>query len=74
MPMNSITKYQLKDEIKNLENELKLAEKNEHYHQTAADIRNTYNAFVDAGFTEDQAWEIIKIIINNGTMPKHSKF
>ena len=72
MPIRSTTYSQLKRDIENLQNELEFAEKDDQYHEMAADIRLVYDSFVDVGFTEDQAWEIVRTIINNGTMPKHS--
>ena len=32
--------------------------------QAASDLYNLYCAFIDAGFTEQQAWEIVKISIS----------
>ena len=72
MPIRSITKTQLEDEIQNLKKQIRDVEKCEQHYQAAADIRDVYDSFVEVGFTEDQAWEIVKIIINNGIVPKHS--
>ena len=34
------------------------------------ELHEMYESYVKAGFTEEQAWELTKIIINNSTMKR----
>ncbi len=47
------------------------AEKQAHLHtcyEAAENIRDLYEAYVTAGFTEEQAWELLKITLTNAKM------
>lgn len=72
--MASKTKAQLEQEIKNsreqiecLELELEKANRVETKNDAAQELYEMYEAYTEAGFTEEQAWELMKIIVNNGT-------
>lgn len=38
------------------------------YYEAAETIRDIYEAYVTAGFTEEQAWELLKINMTNAKM------
>lgn len=42
-------------------------EKIEGFNKAANDLHQMYNAFVESGFTEEQAWELTKMFFNNTT-------
>lgn len=72
--MASETKAQLEQEIKNsreqiecLKLELEKANRVETKNDAAQELYEMYEAYTEAGFTEEQAWELMKIIVNNGT-------
>ena len=72
--MASGTKAQLEQEIKNsreqiecLKLELEKANRVETKNDAAQELHEMYEAYTEAGFTEEQAWELMKIIVNNGT-------
>lgn len=43
------------------------SEKVESFHKAATDLHLMYDAFVESGFSEDQAWELTKMFFNNTT-------
>ena len=51
------------DEIKRLKNEKQRDEYCKECHDCAEKLRDLYIAFCDLGFTEDQAYELLKIQI-----------
>ena len=55
------------EEIKQLEEEREKALNEEKFDEAAEELHNMYNSYVKAGFTEDQAWELVKIIMSNST-------
>lgn len=68
------TKAQLEREIINsreqiecLKLELEKANRGETKDDAAQELYEVYEAYTKAGFTEEQAWELTKIIVNNGT-------
>lgn len=72
--MASKTKAQLEQEIKNsreqiecLKLELEKANRVETKNDAAQELYEMYEAYTKAGFTEEQARELMKIIVNNGT-------
>lgn len=72
--MASKTKAQLEQEIKNsreqiecLKLELEKANRVETKNDAAQELYEMYEAYTKAGFTEEQAWELMKIIVNKGT-------
>jgi hypothetical protein len=71
------TKAELEQEIKDSRNqidalkyELEKANRVESKDNVAVELREMYESYVKAGFTEEQAWELTKIIINNSTMKR----
>lgn len=72
--MATKTKAQLEKEIEDgrkqidcLKKELEDANRVETKNNAAQELFELYESYVKAGFTEEQAWELTKIIINNGT-------
>lgn len=68
------TKAELEQEIAEsrkqitaLKQELENANRIESKNQSAAELYEVYQSYVTAGFTEEQAWELTKILINNAT-------
>lgn len=71
------TKAELEQEIKDSRNqiealkcELEKANRVESKDNAAVELYEMYESYVKAGFTEEQAWELTKIIINNSTMKR----
>lgn len=56
------------EEIKTLKWELETANRVERNEESASDLYGIYLSYVNAGFTEEQAWELTKILINNATI------
>ncbi len=68
------TKAELEKEIADSRNqidalkcELEKANRVESKNESAAELYEMYQSYVTAGFTEEQAWELTKILINNAT-------
>ena len=76
MPSQSTskTKSELVAEIEELKKQLDKKKEEEKYDDMTTDIRNLYNSFINAGFTEDQAWELVRTVFENGTKQNYSKF
>jgi DNA-binding protein H-NS len=55
------------EEMKNLEEQREQALNEEKHDETAEDTYNLYQSYIKAGFTEEQAWEIVTIILTNAT-------
>ena len=55
------------DEMAALEMEREKALEEEKYDERAASVKGVYDAFIKAGFTEEQAWELIKISMVKST-------
>ena len=55
------------EEMKALEEKRDEALKEEQYDEAAVELHNMYDSYIKAGFTEEQAWELTKIIVTNGT-------
>lgn len=71
------TKAELEQEIKDSRNQiealkcdLEKANRVESKDNAAVELHEMYESYVKAGFTEEQAWELTKIIINNSTMKR----
>lgn len=60
----------IRNQIELLECELKKANRVESKDNAAVDLYEMYESYVKAGFTEEQAWELTKIIVNNFTMKR----
>lgn len=58
------------EEIKALKCEMENANRIESKDNAAAELYEMYQSYVKAGFSEEQAWELTKIIINNSTMKR----
>ena len=56
---------QKKNEIEELKKELVKVEKYKQYDDMAGEIKAIYDSFVNAGFNEDQAYEIMIILLQN---------
>lgn len=72
--MATKTKAQLEQEIEDsrnqidsLKSELEKANRVETKDNAAQELYELYESYNKAGFTEEQAWELTKIIVNNGT-------
>lgn len=68
------TKAELEKEIADSRNqidalkcELEKANRVESNNESAAKLYEIHQSYVTAGFTEEQAWELTKILINNAT-------
>lgn len=68
------TKAELEKEIADSRNQidalkcdLEKANRVESKNESAAELYEMYQSCVTAGFTEEQAWELTKILINNAT-------
>ena len=68
--MSNKTNAQLEAEIAELRLQLDSQTKAEKYDDAAVDIYNMYQSFIKAGFSKEQAWELVKTITNNGTTRK----
>lgn len=55
------------NQIKALKCELEKAYRVENKNESATELYEMYQSFITAGFTEEQAWELTKIIIDNST-------
>lgn len=51
------------DEIERLKKEKATAKKFDERFDAAKDIRQTYESFISAGFTEEQSYELLTIIL-----------
>lgn len=47
-----------------LKEEMELEQREENQRKTAEEVRGVYQSYLDAGFTEEQAWEIFMTILN----------
>lgn len=50
-------------EMRSLEEQREQALKTEKYDEFATEVHNLYNSYIKAGFTEEQAWELVKLVI-----------
>ena len=55
------------ENMRNLEEQREQAIKEEKYDEAAQELRNMYDSYIRAGFTEEQAWELVTIVMNNST-------
>lgn len=51
------------EEMRSLEEQREQALKTERYDESATEVHNLYNSYIKAGFTEEQAWELVKLVI-----------
>lgn len=59
-----------RSQIEALKCELEKANRVERNDNVSVELHEMYESYVKAGFTEEQAWELTKIIINNSTMKR----
>lgn len=71
------TKVQLEQEIRDsrdqitaLKCELEHANRVESKENAAGELFEMYNSYVTVGFSEAQAWELTRILMDNSTKPK----
>lgn len=71
------TKAQLEQEIKDSRNqidslkcELEHANRVESKENAAGELFEMYNSYITVGFSETQAWELTRILVDNSTKPK----
>lgn len=55
------------EEMKALEEQREQALKEEQYDETANQLFAIYQSYIKAGFTEEQAWELVTIQLTNAT-------
>lgn len=55
------------EEMRTLEEQREQAIKAEKHDEAAQELHNLYDSYIRAGFSEEQAWELTKIIVSNGT-------
>lgn len=55
------------EEMRQLEEQREEALKTEKYDEGAVELKNMYDSYIRAGFSEEQAWELTIIIVSNGT-------
>lgn len=53
--------------IEQMKKEAAEAEKVDSYRKAAIDLRCMHDSFIEAGFNEEQAWELTKMFFNNTT-------
>ena len=66
------TKQQLLDEIEELKEEIRKLNKYEKYETFADETKAIHTALMNSGFTDEQAFELIKIFIANSTVQPKS--
>ena len=57
------TKRDLEDEIRGLKDQIKELENKDAYLRSARETRNLYTSYIESGFSEEQAFELIKAIL-----------
>lgn len=65
MPTKSVK--ELTTAVMELEEEREKALKIEKFDEATGELHNLYKSFIKSGFTEEQAWELTKISLTNGT-------
>ena len=56
-----------RNQIESLKCELEKTNRVESKNESASELYEMYQSFITAGFNKEQAWELTKIIIDNGT-------
>lgn len=59
-----------KKDIASAQKEMEAADRKENMDKAAKELYDQFKSFKDAGFSADQAWELTRIIVSNGTKPK----
>lgn len=60
----------LKKQLSSAQEEMNTADRVEGKEKAATELYEQYEAFKVAGFTDEQAWELLRIIVDNNTQPK----
>lgn len=68
--MANKTKAQLEQEIKDLKCQLECVSKEEQNDKAARDLKDVYDSYIRAGFTEEQAWTLMTMMVNNATQKR----
>lgn len=55
------------EEISRMTEEVKVEEQKETNRKTAAGLYDIYQSYIEAGFSKEEAWELVKILMSNGT-------
>ena len=63
--MASTKQMDIERKIKELKTELHATTQAEMYDEMATQLHNMYNSLLEAGFTQEQAWELTKTIVAN---------
>ncbi len=66
------TSIALEAEIAELKHQLADRKTSDAFDKAAGDVRKMYDAFINAGFTEEQAWEILTIQLKGAAQPNRS--
>lgn len=61
------TKAELLDEIKELETQVKKLENYKQYEECADELKAVHTAFVNAGFSDEQAFDLLKTMYLTAT-------
>jgi hypothetical protein len=57
---------QQKETIRNLEQSKAFAVKEDLFEKSAIETKLIYDSYIKAGFTEEQAWELLQILFSRG--------
>ena len=68
--MSDKTKAQLEQEIKDLKGQLESVSKDEQNDKAAQELRNAYESYIRAGFTDEQAWTLVITLVSNATQKR----
>jgi len=68
--MSNKTKAQLEQEIKDLKGQLESVSKDEQNDKAAQELRNAYESYIRAGFTDEQAWTLVITLVSNATQKR----
>lgn len=56
-----------RNQIDTLKSELEKANRVKDKNKSATELYERYQSYITAGFSDEQAWELTKILINNAT-------
>ena len=57
------TKAEHEEKLAGLHEQIKVEAMKERHLETAKEVKSVYDSYVEAGFTEEQAWEIVTILL-----------
>ena len=55
------------EEITQMTEEVKTEAEKEQNRKSAAALYDMYQSYIEAGFSKEEAWELVRILITNGT-------